>query len=113
MFHSATPNYLQGHIRQMVLYDVCKKSVNERAYRHYSRGPQASPPPSIRNLPPDKVVGGTAEERAMAGMEIGPAVPNAEPRPEGGGLWDDWSQAVRAADEGLPEEALASVAARL
>ena len=33
----------------------------------------------------------------MAGMEIGPAVPNAEPRPEGGGLWDDWSEAVRAA----------------
>ena len=32
----------------MVLYDVVKQSVHDRAYRHYARGPGASPPPSVR-----------------------------------------------------------------
>ena len=75
MYHSATPNY-SDQIRQMILYDVMKKSVHDRAYRYYTRGPNASPPPSIRahyDLP----------------LSFGPlpAVPVAEPRAEGAGLW--------------------------
>ena len=80
MYHSATPNY-SPQIRQMILYDAYKKSVYERAYAgRYVRGRQASPPPNVRN---------------EYGLELGPAAPPPEPRVEGPGLWDDWSEVVR------------------
>ena len=82
MFHSATPNYSNPpQIRQMILYDAYKKSVYDRAYNgRYVKGPRPSPPPNVRQLHE---------------LELGPEVPPAEPRPEGPGLWDDWSEAVR------------------
>lgn len=84
MFHSATPNYSNPpQIRQMVFYDAYKKSVYDRAFNgRYVKGPQPSPPPNIRKL---------------HGLELGPAAPPPKPREEGPGLWDDWSEAVRAA----------------
>jgi len=33
--------------------------------------------------------------RQLHELELGPEVPPPEPRPEGSGLWDDWSEAVR------------------
>ena len=84
MFHSVTPNYSNPpQIRQMVIYDAYKKSVYDRTYNgRYVKGPRPSPPPSVR---------------ARYGLELGPAVPPPGPRAEGPGLWDDWSEAVRAA----------------
>ena len=84
MFHSATPNYSNPpQIRQMVIYDAYKKSVYDRAYNgRYFKGPHPSPPPAVR---------------AHFGLELGPAVPPPDPRAEGPGLWDDWSEAVRTA----------------
>ena len=84
MFHAATPNYSKPpQIRQMVLYDVYKKSVYDRVYAgRYVRGPRPSPPPNVRK---------------HYGFELGPAAPPPEPRPQGPGLWDDWSAAVRTA----------------
>ena len=84
MYHSATPNYSDPpQIRQMILYDAYKKSVYERAYNgRYVKGPRPSPPPAVRK---------------RYELELGPAVPPPEPRPEGPGLWDDWSEAVRSA----------------
>ena len=79
----------------MVLYDVVKQSVHDRAYRHYARGPGASPPPSVRG------------QYGQPGPL--PAVPVAGPRAEGAGLWDDWSAAVRTA----AAPAAVAVAARL
>eukprot|EP01052_Picozoa_sp_SAG31_P049940 SAG31_NODE_11168_length_1058_cov_37.364964_2_plen_119_part_01 len=75
LFHTATPNYTE-QIRKMVLYDVrrthrvrhdgihswlsihcsctClqvyKRSVHDRAYKYYERGPNASPPPTVRTM---------------------------------------------------------------
>ena len=82
MFHSATPNYSNPpQIRQMILYDAYKKSVYDRTYNgRYVKGPRPSPPPNVRKLHE---------------LELGPEVPPPEPRPEGPGLWDDWSEAVR------------------
>ena len=84
MFHSATPNYSNPpQIRQMVLYDAYKKSVYDRAYTgRYLKGPRPSPPPNVRK---------------RYGLELGPAAPPPEPRAEGPGLWDDWSEVVRTA----------------
>lgn len=84
MFHSATPNYSDPpQIRQMVIYDGYKKSVHERAYGgRYVKGPRPSPPPSVRK---------------DHGLELAPAAPPPPRRPEGPGLWDDWSEAVRSA----------------
>ena len=80
MFHSATPNYSQ-QIRQMVLYDVVKKSVHESFYRHYRRGPRPSMPPNIRQL---------------YGLELGPPAPSRKSEEkQGNGFWADWSQQVR------------------
>lgn len=81
MYHSATPNHSDPpQIRQMVLYDAYKRSVYERAYTgRYTKGPHPSPPPNVRNV---------------YGLELGPAAPPPEPRAEGPGLWDDWSEAV-------------------
>jgi ectoine hydroxylase-related dioxygenase (phytanoyl-CoA dioxygenase family) len=80
MYHSATPNY-SPQIRQMILYDAYKKSVFERAYTgRYVRGQYPSPPPNVRK---------------EYGLELGPAAPPPEPRVEGPGLWDDWSEVVR------------------
>lgn len=84
MFHSATPNYSNPpQIRQMVLYDAYKKSVYDRAYTgRYVKGPKPSPPPNVRK---------------RYGLALGPAAPPPEPRAEGPGLWDDWSEAVSTA----------------
>ncbi|MFT5090083.1 MAG: hypothetical protein ACI8PG_004459, partial [Planctomycetota bacterium] len=81
MFHSATPNYSNPpQIRQMITYDAYKKSVYDRVYNgRYVKGPQASPPPSVRE---------------HYGLAFGPAAPPPEPRAEGPGLWDDWSESV-------------------
>jgi ectoine hydroxylase-related dioxygenase (phytanoyl-CoA dioxygenase family) len=82
MFHSATPNYSSPpQIRQMILYDACKKSMYDRTYNgRYVKGPRPSPPPNVRKL---------------HGLELELTAPPPEPRPEGPGLWDDWSEAVR------------------
>lgn len=84
MFHSATPNYSNPpQIRQMVLYDAYKKSVYQRAFGgRYVKGPHPSPSPAVRK---------------RYGLELGPAALPPAPRPEGPGLWDDWSEAVRTA----------------
>lgn len=84
MFHSATPNYSDPpQIRQMVLYDAYKKSVHDRAFNgRYAKGPRPSPPPNVRKL---------------FDLEMAPAADPPPPRAEGPGLWDDWSDAVRAA----------------
>ena len=84
MFHSATSNYSNPpQIRQMVFYDAYKKPVYDRTYNgRYVKGPRPSPPPSVR---------------ARFGLELGPAVPPPDPRVEGPGFWDDWSEAVRTA----------------
>jgi hypothetical protein len=84
MFHSATPNYsTPPQIRQMITYDAYRKSVYDRTYNgRYVKGPRPSPPPSVG---------------ARYGLEPGAAVPPPDPRPEGPGLWDDWSEAVRTA----------------
>lgn len=81
-YHSATPNYSNPpQIRQMILYDAYKKSVYERAFTgRYVKGPRPSPPPSV------------AKDN---GLELLPAAPPPEPRKEGPGLWDDWSEVVR------------------
>jgi hypothetical protein len=83
MFHSATPNYSSPpQIRQMITYDACTKSLHDRTYNgRYVKGPHPSPPPSVRK---------------DHGLELGPAAPPPAPRVEGPGLWDDWSEAVRA-----------------
>ena len=82
IYHSATPNYSNPpQIRQMILYDVYKKSVYDRTYNgRYVKGPKPSPPPNVREL---------------YELELGPEVPPAQPRSEGPGLWDDWSDEVR------------------
>ena len=85
MYHSATTNYCTAppQIRQLILYDVYKKSVYDRVFTgRYVKGPRASPPPSIRG---------------KYGLELGPAIPPPAPRAEGPGLWADWSEAVRTA----------------
>ena len=67
----------------MVIYDAYKKSVYDRTYNgRYVKGPRPSPPPSVR---------------ARFGLELRPAVPPPDPRVEGPGFWDDWSEAVRTA----------------
>ena len=91
MFHSATPNYCVDppQIRQMIVYDVYKKSVYERAfggdrYDDLPR-PNASPPPNIQSI-----------------YELGellPALPPPPPRAEGPGLFEDWSEVVRRLEE--------------
>ena len=90
MFHSATPNYSNPpQIRQMITYDAYKKSVYDRTFNdRYVRGPQASPPPTVRK---------------RYELELGSAVPPPEPRAEGPGLWDDWSEAVRTAAATISE----------
>ena len=82
IYHSATPNYSNPpQIRQMILYDVYKKSVYDRTYNgRYVKGLKPSPPPNVREL---------------YELELGPEVPPAQPRSEGPGLWDDWSDEVR------------------
>jgi len=80
IFHSATPNYSQ-QIRQMVLYDVVKKSVHESFYHHYRRGPRPSMPPNIRQL---------------YGLELGSPAPHQESEEkQENGFWAEWSQQVR------------------
>lgn len=91
MYHSGTPNYCTDppQIRQLVLYDVYKKSVYDRVFNgRYIKGPRASPPPTIR---------------AWHGLELGPALAPPAPRTEGPGLWADWSDAVRTAAASLCE----------
>ena len=82
IFHSATANYSDPpQIRQMITYDAYKKSVYNRVFEgRYKKGVKPSPPPSIRR---------------DHGMELGPAVDPPKRRPEGTGLWDDWSESVR------------------
>lgn len=91
MFHSATPNYSDPpQIRQMVLYDAYKKSVHDRSFEgRYVKGVRPSPPPNIRT---------------EHGIELGPAVDPPERRPEGPGLWDDWSETVRSIAASVAEE---------
>ena len=82
IFHSATPNYSDPpKIRQMVTYDAYKKSVYNRAFEgRYKKLVRPSPPPNVRK---------------DHGMKLGPALDPPEPRQEGRGLWDDWSEKVR------------------
>ena len=82
IFHSATPNYSDPpQIRQMVTYDAYKKSVYNRAFEgHYKKLVRPSPPPNVRK---------------DHGMKLSPALDPPEPRQEGKGLWDDWSETVR------------------
>jgi len=90
-FHSATPNYSNPpQIRQMILYDAYKKSVYDRAFGggRYVKGPHPSPSPSVAK---------------DFGLELDPALPPPEPRSEGPGLWDDWSDEVRSVSASLPD----------
>ena len=55
-------------------------SMTETYNGRYVKGPKPSPPPNVREL---------------CELEFGPEVPPAQPRSEGPGLWDDWSDEVR------------------
>ena len=90
IFHSATANYSDPpQIRQMITYDAYKKTVYNRVFEgRYKKGVKPSPPPSIRR---------------DHGMELGPAVDPPKRRPEGIGLWDDWSESVRRVADTISE----------
>ena len=91
MFHSATHNYSDPpRIRQMIIYDAYKKSVHKRSFEHrYVKGGRPSPPPNIRR---------------EHGIDLGPASESPPRRPEGDGLWDDWSEIVRSIVDRFSEE---------
>lgn len=52
--------------------------------------PNASPPPSIRAM---------YNKNFQPSMELLPGLPPPTPRAEGPGLFEDWSEEVRAADD--------------
>ncbi len=95
LFHGGTPNYNPRTIRQLVLYDVASKKVNDIAYKHYHREdyPRPSMAPTIRKL---------------YGFELGPEAPSAG-TPHAQSLWSEWSEEVQR----IAEEVMGGGSARL
>eukprot|EP01048_Picozoa_sp_COSAG05_P017098 COSAG05_NODE_2287_length_3273_cov_132.259609_2_plen_394_part_00 len=93
LFHSATPNFAPGQIRQMVLYDCVAKSTAERYYRQYERGPRPSMPPNIREMH-GLQLGPVALRTRTPGIPSGASAIDASVEDDQL-FWWEWSREVR------------------